>query len=40
MWRPYDGGALFGWNGEGFLRLNGVGVGEEVMEVEERMGRG
>ena len=31
---------VFGWNGEGVLRLNGVGAGEEVMEGEERLGRG
>ena len=40
MWRPYDCGALFGWNGEGGLRLNGVGAGEEALEAAERLGRG
>ena len=40
MRRPYDCGELFGWNGEGVLRLYGVGAGEEVLEAAERLGRG
>ena len=40
MWRPYVCGAFFGWNGEGFLRPNGFGAGEEVSGAAERLGRG
>ena len=40
MRRPYDYGALFGWNGEGFLRLNGVGAGGRGVEGSGASGEG
>ena len=40
MRRPYDCGALFGWNGEGVLWLNGFGAWEDVSGAAERLGKG